>query len=209
MFFLEGLYQGIEKGLKEHGHKATQVMYCDQPQGEFSFVPEKKIAQTISVERSFHENLMPSLRQGVQHVTVYSSLPLLQCSDVPFDFAGDSHGIQSLCSEILSAAKEVPDRSAHYLVAVSIKSNNATGAAAKLDIIQLRTSKKIYILQVSEEKIIYIQLFMQAYRSHVSLAQQMLFHASRLSLHPDRYSRLDIESNEHSCRFRMPLVYQS
>jgi hypothetical protein len=48
MFFLEGLYQGIEKGLKEHGHKATQVIYCDQPQGEFSFVPEKNSSDNFS-----------------------------------------------------------------------------------------------------------------------------------------------------------------
>ncbi|KAF7363971.1 hypothetical protein MSAN_01055600 [Mycena sanguinolenta] len=39
MPFVQGLYEGIEKGLKEHGHKPTQVVYCDQPQGKswFSF----------------------------------------------------------------------------------------------------------------------------------------------------------------------------
>ncbi|KAF7371680.1 hypothetical protein MVEN_00024200 [Mycena venus] len=136
MYFVEGMLMGIEKGLREHGHKPTQVVYCDQPQ----------------VERSFHEKIMPSLRQGVQHLTIYSSLPALHFSaeEVPVEFAGDSHTIQSLCSEILSAAMEVSGPSGHYyLVAVSIKSNGLSGPAAKLDIIQFRTSDKAYILYVT------------------------------------------------------------
>lgn len=103
----------------------------------------------ILVERSFHENLMPSLREDVEHVTIYSSLPALVLSQgVPFEFARDSQSIQSACAEIVSAANQL-EQSAHFLIAVAIKSNNNTGPAAKLDIIQIRTSNKIYILQVS------------------------------------------------------------
>ena len=38
MPFVQGLYKGIEKGLREHGHQPTQVVYCDQPQGMFYYV---------------------------------------------------------------------------------------------------------------------------------------------------------------------------
>ncbi|KAF8188822.1 hypothetical protein K438DRAFT_1764080 [Mycena galopus ATCC 62051] len=132
MTFVEGTHQGIEQGLKEHGHKPTQVVYSDQPQ----------------VERSFHEKLMPSLREGVEHVTIYSGLPPLELSkDLPIEFARDSHSIQALCSEILEAAASNP--SGHFLLAVSTKSNGCNSVAAKLHIIQFRTSKTVYILQVT------------------------------------------------------------
>ncbi|KAF8163895.1 hypothetical protein K438DRAFT_1942002 [Mycena galopus ATCC 62051] len=38
MPFVQGLYEGIEKGLREHGHEPTQVVYCNQPQGMFHYM---------------------------------------------------------------------------------------------------------------------------------------------------------------------------
>ncbi|KAJ7222646.1 hypothetical protein C8J57DRAFT_1482271 [Mycena rebaudengoi] len=131
MPFVQGLYEGIEKGLREHGHEPTQVVCCDQPQ----------------VERSFHEGIMPSLRDGVEHITIYSHLPALKFSGLSKEISLDSHSIQSSCSDILA---ELLDPSAYCLVAVAIKSNGCSGPTAKVDFIQLQTSKKVYILQVSE-----------------------------------------------------------
>lgn len=97
------------------------------------------------MERSFHEGIMPSLRDGVEHITIYSHLPALEFSGLSKEISLDSHSIQSSCSDILA---ELLDPSAYCLVAVAIKSNGCSGPTAKVDFIQFQTSKKVYILQV-------------------------------------------------------------
>jgi hypothetical protein len=103
------------------------------------------LTRLVSVERSFHERIMPSLRNGVEHITIYSHLPPLEFSGLSKEISLDSHSIQSSCSDMLA---ELSDPSAYFPVAVAIKSNGCSGPAAKVDLIQFQISKKVYILQV-------------------------------------------------------------
>ncbi|KAF7354259.1 hypothetical protein MVEN_01113900 [Mycena venus] len=114
---------------------------------------ERELMWLAAAEHNGFNNVdFSSFDDPLKYGGVGFSLPALHFSaeEVPVEFAGDSHTIQSLCSEILSAAMEVSGPSGHYyLVAVSIKSNGLSGPAAKLDIIQFRTSDKAYILYVT------------------------------------------------------------
>ncbi|KIK54977.1 hypothetical protein GYMLUDRAFT_1021476 [Collybiopsis luxurians FD-317 M1] len=113
--FVQGMYERLREGLRAHGHPPTRVIYCDQPQ----------------VEQDFHEKIMPSITENVNHITSFSDLaPFEIDGGIQSIYCNDPIYIQSTCSEILQSYENAESQA--MLIAVS-----------------LRTAQKVYILKVS------------------------------------------------------------
>ncbi|KAF9011458.1 hypothetical protein BDZ89DRAFT_1167536 [Hymenopellis radicata] len=136
MLFLREMLEKVQVSLKAVGHRPTALLYTDSPQ----------------LEQGFHETIMASLAENVQHVTKWTDLPPLQKSSVEnglvYSFSEDSMMIEDLAADILEEASKLPPTSV-YVVALGIKFHFTSERVPQLDVIQIRTQSRVLVLQVS------------------------------------------------------------
>lgn len=151
MSFLREMLEKVQLSLKAVGHRPTALLYTDSPQSEFVLCLICQTSDRRPVEQGFHETIMASLAEVVQHVTKWTDLPPLQKSsasdELAFEFSKDSMMIEELAADVLEEASKVPPSSV-YVIALSVKFHNSAERVPQLDIIQIRTQSRVLVLQV-------------------------------------------------------------
>ncbi|KAJ7738873.1 hypothetical protein DFH07DRAFT_778935 [Mycena maculata] len=132
--FLKDMFEGIRQGLKNSENAPTQVMYTDSPQSE----------------RSFHEDMNSSLLKDVQTVTDWTDLPPFECTlDIPTAVISDSMAIEEITHDVLADLIPAASSPQFHPTALAIKRENCAGKPAPLDIIQIRTKDKNFVMKVT------------------------------------------------------------
>ncbi|KAJ7747954.1 hypothetical protein DFH07DRAFT_775902 [Mycena maculata] len=132
--FLKDMFEGIRQGLKNSQNAPTQVMYTDSPQSE----------------HSFHEDMNSSLLKDVQPVTDWTDLPPFECTlDIPTAVISDSVAIEEITHDVLADLIPAASSPQFHPIALAIKTENCAGKPAPLDIIQIRTKDKNFVLKVT------------------------------------------------------------
>jgi hypothetical protein len=101
------------------------------------------------VEQGFHESIMPSLRQDVEHVTPWTDLPHFECtSATSCQFTDDTLVMHDLCSDILEQVTNMP--LSLYVIGVGVHMSSApsTGELSHVRAIQLRTQEQNLVFWV-------------------------------------------------------------
>lgn len=143
--------KGVAMGLKDHGYPACQLIYTDSPKGVIGYIPYLiSQAQPILAERDFHEEITPSLKLGVEHVTSWTDLPPLEIlPNIEQCYTDDLSVMHSICSEILEHSS-TSDGTALPVVAIGIHLTIPSEASLspRIQALQLRTANMNYVFKV-------------------------------------------------------------
>ncbi|KAJ3710654.1 hypothetical protein C8R42DRAFT_729099 [Lentinula raphanica] len=119
MAFVKDLLDGVRKGLEENGHPPCSLVYTDSPQ----------------TEQGFHEAVTPSLKQDVEHITLYTDLPRFARDSPSSRYTDDTLVMEDLCADILA---EVDSCKGVLALALCIQVTDSP-SGKRLKAIQLRT----------------------------------------------------------------------
>ncbi|KAF9037406.1 hypothetical protein BDZ89DRAFT_1011046 [Hymenopellis radicata] len=136
--FVREMFEKVQESLKALGHPPTMILYTDSPQSE----------------QGFHEAITKSLAENVRHISTWTDLSPLQrtpTTNVSFDFCSYSIVMDDLAAEILSEATATHAGSI-YVLGFAIKYHLSPDGTPELDVIQLRTSNRVVVFQVSAFK---------------------------------------------------------
>ncbi|KAF9052488.1 hypothetical protein BDZ89DRAFT_1032535 [Hymenopellis radicata] len=136
--FVREMFEKVQESLKALGHPPTMILYTDSPQSE----------------QGFHEAITKSLAENVRHISTWTDLSQLQrtpTTNVSFDFCSYSIVMDDLAAEILSEATATHAGSI-YVLGFAIKYHLSPDGTPELDVIQLRTSNRVVVFQVSAFK---------------------------------------------------------
>jgi hypothetical protein len=99
----------------------------------------------LTAEQAFHEDITPSLKSDVEHVTLFTDLPPFQYPDdsVPTRFTDDTFFMDSLCDEILEKVNAAAATSQLHVIALAVQSSNSA-----IHAIQLRTDQYNIVFRV-------------------------------------------------------------
>ena len=132
--FIEGIYMKLAAGLKEHGHRPTQLMYTDNAQAELSF----------------HERTTHSLQDHVSHIIInpFEHLALLS---IPSDHYSAHYEaadlIDSACYHLLSGIAENDQK---IVVGFALFFSEHQDKPPSIDTIQIATSDVVYLFKVRD-----------------------------------------------------------
>lgn len=94
-------------------------------------------------EQKFHETITPSLAQGVEHLTLWSNLPVFVLPEVKTIYTSDTFTMESICSDIL---EQVQQRDTQLMViAIAVQLSNDR----KVKAIQIRKDDCNIVFNVS------------------------------------------------------------
>ncbi|THU78917.1 hypothetical protein K435DRAFT_876103 [Dendrothele bispora CBS 962.96] len=146
---VKDLYSGIEKGLKEHGHSQTKLMYTDNASGELAF----------------HEAATSSLKDNVKHIDLnpYARLPLfsIPSESFSFNYYETFQAMDYACFSILQQLSS--SETSHIVVGFDIVYHtNVTGEGGPLaaprakagivDVVQVSGPDFAYVFKVTNFK---------------------------------------------------------
>ena len=132
--FVEGVYTKLAAGLKEHGHRPTQLMYTDNAQAELSF----------------HERITHSLQDNASHIIINPSEHLAQLS-IPSDYYSAHYEaadlIDAACYHLLS---EVAESDQKIMIGFALFCSDHHNAQSSVDTIQIATADAVYLFKVGD-----------------------------------------------------------
>ncbi|KAF7310239.1 hypothetical protein MIND_00397600 [Mycena indigotica] len=119
---LEEMYDRLKNELPRHGHKPTELLYCDNPRAE----------------RAWHERITPSLKHNVEHIIIdpFRDLPAFATSMEPV-YASSPDRIDTLCDEIIRSLP--PSDSIYLALSLELENNH-------IRTILIRTQSRILVL---------------------------------------------------------------
>jgi len=141
--FVVDQLKGVGRGLEENGHPPCSLIYTDSPQSMNLINILFFNSNTLTAEQAFHEDITPSLKSDVEHVTLFTDLPLFQYPDdsVPTQFTDDTFLMDSLCDEILEKVNAAASQL--HVIALAVQSSSSA-----IHAIQLRTDQYNIVFRV-------------------------------------------------------------
>lgn len=145
--FVVDQLKGVAKSLEENGHPPCSLLYTDNPQGMYLHRSNYRIMFMMLsyplAEQKFHETITPSLAQGVEHLTLWSNLPVFVLPEVKTIYTSDTFTMESICSDIL---EQVQQRDTQLMViAIAVQLSNDR----KVKAIQIRKDDCNIVFNVS------------------------------------------------------------
>lgn len=109
-----------------------------------------QIPELSPVERDFHEALLPSLRENVEHVMPWTDLATFKCSEnVQCHCTNDTIEMESLCSEILEPIRHLASKDLLVIaVGIQLAPASSSGISA-VSSISIRAEASNLVFQVS------------------------------------------------------------
>lgn len=115
---------------------------------------EVHVSYILKAEQAFHEEITPSLRQNVEHITPWTDLPVLECAlEVMLECTDDTSAMDAYCADILEHLRpSISSNSKPSLVSLALAAHffppASESAAPMIQTIQICTSSVNYVFKV-------------------------------------------------------------